>query len=109
MALHGLPLMGGGDWNDGMNRVGKAGKGESVWLGWFTIFCLNRFAVLAEARGDAAIAARLRSRAAARRAIEADAWDGAWYRRDPILTTARRWARLRAEPVRSIRWRSRGP
>ena len=46
---HGLPLMGGGDWNDGMNRVGKGGKGESVWLGWFTIFCLNRFAVLAEA------------------------------------------------------------
>ena len=62
---HGLPLMGTGDWNDGMNRVGAEGKGESVWLAWFLLAALRRFAELAEARGDAAGPARCRERAEA--------------------------------------------
>src|SRR5262249_54055942 len=79
---HGLPLMGSGDWNDGMNRVGKGGKGESVWLAWFLIDTLRRFAEIAEARGDAPASALDRERAEAlRRAIEEHAWDGAWYLR----------------------------
>jgi cyclic beta-1,2-glucan synthetase len=79
---HGLPLMGCGDWNDGMNRVGIEGKGESVWLAWFLIATLRRFAAHAETRKDADVASRCRKRAddyAA--AIERTSWDGAWYRR----------------------------
>jgi cyclic beta-1,2-glucan synthetase len=79
---HGLPLMGTGDWNDGMNRVGSEGKGESVWVGWFLASCLRRFADLAEGRGDRAWASTCREQAeAVRQAIEAQAWDGGWYRR----------------------------
>ncbi|MCS6852425.1 MAG: glycosyl transferase family 36 [Gemmataceae bacterium] len=79
---HGLPLMGTGDWNDGMNRVGAGGKGESVWVGWFLVTILNEFALLAERRGDVARAAWCRERAdALRQAIETHAWDGGWYRR----------------------------
>jgi cyclic beta-1,2-glucan synthetase len=79
---HGLPLMGTGDWNDGMNLVGAQGKGESVWLAWFLTATLRRFAVHAEARGDSAVAARCRSRADAYvAAVERHAWDGAWYLR----------------------------
>jgi cellobiose phosphorylase len=79
---HGLPLMGTGDWNDGMNRVGAEGKGESVWNGWFFVTVLNSFATLAEQRGQAGHASRCRERAEAlRAALEANAWDGAWYRR----------------------------
>jgi cyclic beta-1,2-glucan synthetase len=79
---HGLPLMGHGDWNDGMNRVGCDGKGESVWLAWFSISCLTQFAELAHQRGDVARANCLRQQAAALEAsAEAHAWDGAWYRR----------------------------
>ncbi|MBA3297685.1 MAG: glycosyl transferase family 36, partial [Acidobacteria bacterium] len=78
---HGLPLMGTGDWNDGMSLVGAAGKGESVWLGWFLVSILRPFADLAESRGDAARATRYRETAATlSTAIEA-AWDGDWYRR----------------------------
>jgi cyclic beta-1,2-glucan synthetase len=79
---HGLPLMGSGDWNDGMSRVGVHGKGESVWLAWFLITTLRRFAHHAERRGDGAVVDRCRHRAdeyAA--AVERHAWDGAWYRR----------------------------
>jgi cyclic beta-1,2-glucan synthetase len=77
---HGLPLMGTGDWNDGMNRVGAGGRGESVWDGWFLLTCLRRFADLAEARGEAARAASWREQAERlRAAIEEHAWDGAWY------------------------------
>ena len=80
--VHGLPLMGCGDWNDGMNRVGIEGKGESVWLAWFLIATLERFAEHAAARQDAATADRCRQRAAAyARAVEDSSWDGAWYRR----------------------------
>ncbi|MEP7065738.1 MAG: glucoamylase family protein [Gemmatimonadota bacterium] len=79
---HGLPLMGCGDWNDGMNRVGIDGNGESVWLAWFLIAALRRFADHATARGDAATADRCRSRAEAyASAVEQTSWDGAWYRR----------------------------
>ena len=74
--------MGIGDWNDGMNRVGVEGRGESVWLAWFLITTLRAFARHAEARGDAAVAADLRARADAYVvAVEAEAWDGEWYRR----------------------------
>ncbi|HEX5725498.1 MAG TPA: protein ndvB, partial [Longimicrobiaceae bacterium] len=79
---HGLPLIGTGDWNDGMNRVGVEGRGESVWLAWFLADTLRRFAVHAAERGEDAAAAELR--AAADRyaaAVEAHGWDGAWYRR----------------------------
>ena len=79
---HGLPLIGGGDWNDGMNRVGIGGKGESVWLAWFLIATLRRFAPHAERRGDADLTARYRAQADSyAAAIEREAWDGAWYRR----------------------------
>jgi cyclic beta-1,2-glucan synthetase len=82
VGTHGLPLIGHGDWNDGMNRVGSQGKGESVWLAWFAIAVLKPFAELVEARGDAARASALRRRAEAlRAAVEAEGWDGAWYRR----------------------------
>lgn len=78
---NGLPLIGGGDWNDGMDRVGEKGKGESVWLGWLLIYTIARFAPLAE-RYDATRAARWRDHAeSVREAIEHSAWDGAWYRR----------------------------
>ena len=61
---HGLPLIGSGDWNDGMNRVGHEGRGESVWLGWFLVVVLNEFAALCDA---SATAATSRSVTAARR------------------------------------------
>ena len=79
---HGLPLMGVGDWNDGMNRVGVHGKGESVWLAWFLIVTLNKFADHSDERGDHGSADEFRQQAERyRAAIEAAAWDGAWYRR----------------------------
>jgi cyclic beta-1,2-glucan synthetase len=79
---HGLPLMGCGDWNDGMNLVGRHGKGESVWLAWFLYENLQRFAQLATRRNDEDFA-RLCTREAEqlRANVEAHAWDGAWYRR----------------------------
>lgn len=79
---HGLPLMGAGDWNDGMNRVGIEGKGESVWLGFFLYDILQRFAALAEHRLDESVAAMCRSQALRLQSnLEAHAWDGEWYRR----------------------------
>jgi len=79
---HGLPLIGCGDWNDGMNRVGREGKGESVWLAFFLCDVLRQFAPLARARQDTAFADRCEAEAAKlRTAIERDGWDGAWYRR----------------------------
>jgi cyclic beta-1,2-glucan synthetase len=79
---HGLPLMGGGDWNDGMNRVGDDGQGESVWLGWMLHFTLNRFAALADVRQDAPRATAWRKHAnSLKEALEEHAWDGDWYRR----------------------------
>jgi cellobiose phosphorylase len=79
---HGLPLMGIGDWNDGMNRVGVEGRGESVWLAWFLIATLRRFAAHAEGRGDQVVADDFQTRATAyATAVEAHGWDGDWYRR----------------------------
>ena len=79
---HGLPLMGTGDWNDGMNRVGEAGKGESVWLGWFLLHTLKVFAPRANVRNDTV---RFKSwtdyQAKLREAMERHGWDGKWYRR----------------------------
>jgi N,N'-diacetylchitobiose phosphorylase len=79
---HGLPLMGTGDWNDGMNRVGRQGRGESVWLGFFLHVILGRFAPLCRARGDGARAERYEAfRARLGAALNEAGWDGAWYRR----------------------------
>jgi cyclic beta-1,2-glucan synthetase len=78
---HGLPLMGIGDWNDGMSLVGAGGRGESVWLGWFLVTILHPFADVAASRGDADRADQYRRHADALvKAIE-EAWDGDWYRR----------------------------
>ena len=65
LGAHGLPLMGHGDWNDGMNRIGSRGKGESVWLAWFSITCRLRFAAIASERGEADQAAELHEQAEA--------------------------------------------
>jgi cyclic beta-1,2-glucan synthetase len=82
VGAHGLPLIGTGDWNDGMNRVGEHGKGESVWLGWFLHATLAAFAPLATARGEHARAASWLAHAAALKdSLERDGWDGDWYRR----------------------------
>ena len=79
---HGLPLMGTGDWNDGMNLVGARGKGESVWLGFFLYAVLMQFSELARRHNDASFAERCLSESARLRdAIEQSSWDGAWYRR----------------------------
>ena len=79
---HGLPLIGTGDWNDGLNRVGEEGKGESIWLGWFLHATLSAFAPVAESRGEMVRAAAWRRHAADLQiALEQEGWDGAWYRR----------------------------
>ncbi|MBN1629829.1 MAG: cyclic beta 1-2 glucan synthetase, partial [Thermoleophilia bacterium] len=79
---HGLPLMGAGDWNDGMNLVGREGRGESVWLAWFLCENLSLFGDLATGRGDEETARLCKEQAEELRAnIEAYGWDGGWYRR----------------------------
>ena len=78
---HGLPLFGTGDWNDGMNRVGEKGKGESVWLGWFLHATLMSFAPVAAARGEHVRATRWLAHAATLQTSLEQAWDGDWYRR----------------------------
>nr|WP_145653399.1 glucoamylase family protein [Pseudoduganella lurida] len=80
--VHGLPLIGSCDWNDGMDKVGAEGKGESVWLAWFLFDVLQQFAVVAEARGDTGFANECRDEAKKLAAnVEQNAWDGQWYRR----------------------------
>ena len=87
---HGLPLIGIGDWNDGMNRVGDQGRGESVWLGWFLYDVLNRFASICERRGDTERAVRYReAREHLAAALDQHAWDGQWYRR--AVTDGGQW------------------
>ncbi|WP_226856197.1 GH36-type glycosyl hydrolase domain-containing protein [Acidithiobacillus thiooxidans] len=82
LGVHGLPLMGCGDWNDGMNLVGHEGRGESVWLAWFLIQNLQQFAGLARSRGDRTMVDLCVQQAAVlQENIEKNAWDGAWYRR----------------------------
>ena len=79
---HGLPLMGCGDWNDGMNRVGNLGRGESVWLAFFLYDVLTQFAGLARSRNDVPFAERCATEARQlRQNIERHAWDGSWYLR----------------------------
>ncbi|HEY5297339.1 MAG TPA: glucoamylase family protein [Verrucomicrobiae bacterium] len=79
---HGLPLMGCGDWNDGMNLVGEHGKGESVWLAFFLYDVLKKFSSLAERRGDKSFAQSCQEQAKLlQENIEKNAWDGQWYRR----------------------------
>ena len=79
---HGLPLMGTGDWNDGMNEVGAGGRGESVWLGWFLHVVLSEWATLADARGEDKRASRwLAYVRDLKQSLEREAWDGQWYRR----------------------------
>jgi cyclic beta-1,2-glucan synthetase len=79
---HELPLMGSGDWNDGMNRVGDEGQGESVWLAWFLHLTISRFLEVAEERGDGERVERWRAwLASTAAAVEQHGWDGHWYRR----------------------------
>jgi cyclic beta-1,2-glucan glucanotransferase len=82
VGVHGLPLMGTGDWNDGMNRVGAQGKGESVWLAWFLHTILSTWAPVAAARGERRRAETWAEHARTiKEAVEREAWDGDWYRR----------------------------
>src|SRR6185369_3831630 len=78
---HGLPLIGTGDWNDGMNRVGHQGRCESVWLGWFLSKILREFAAIARTRGDVDRARRWRGEGERLAMMLELAWDGDWYRR----------------------------
>jgi cyclic beta-1,2-glucan synthetase len=78
---HGLPLIGSGDWNDGMNRVGHEGRGESVWLGWFLVTVLNDFAPVCERRGRRDLADQYRGDARWLAGMLELSWDGDWYRR----------------------------
>ncbi|MEP7270705.1 MAG: hypothetical protein ABI882_04340, partial [Acidobacteriota bacterium] len=79
---HGLPLMGTGDWNDGMNRVGQLGRGESIWLGWFVCATLEAFAPICTRRGDEESSERyLAHTASVKAALEENGWDGDWYLR----------------------------
>jgi cyclic beta-1,2-glucan synthetase len=80
--VHGLPLMGTGDWNDGMSRVGEAGKGESVWLGWFLHAAFTAFIPIAVSRNDSARAKAWKAQVdALAGALDREGWDGNWYRR----------------------------
>ena len=82
VGAHGLPLMGTGDWNDGMNRIGREGRGESVWVGFFLYDLLGSFIPFCAERGDSARLARYdQHRHALRTALNDGGWDGAWYRR----------------------------
>jgi N,N'-diacetylchitobiose phosphorylase len=82
VGAHGLPLMGTGDWNDGMNRVGREGRGESVWLGFFLYAILRDFVPLCVQRGDTARTARYAAHAEhLHQALNEAGWDGQWYRR----------------------------
>ncbi|NYT61008.1 hypothetical protein H0A66_01525 [Alcaligenaceae bacterium] len=82
LGKHGLPLMGTGDWNDGMNKVGAQGKGESTWLAFFLHYVIEQFMPLAQARGDTTFALECEQHCALlRSSIERSAWDGSWFRR----------------------------
>jgi cyclic beta-1,2-glucan synthetase len=78
---HGLPLIGSGDWNDGMNRVGHEGRGESVWLGWFLVVVLNEFAAICDRRSLSDLAQHYRNDAQWLTGMLELSWDGGWYRR----------------------------
>ena len=116
---HGLPLIGGGDWNDGMNLVGIEGKGESVWLAWFLVHVMNDFAEILSKIGQQGSAEGFQTQAKRlAEKVESNAWDGKWYRRayfddgtplgsqenmeDSIDSIAQSWAVLcgAADPIR---------
>src|SRR6185503_12794299 len=78
---HGLPLMGSGDWNDGMNRVGHDGRGESVWLGWFLVHVLNEFTPICDRQQRGDLAQRYRNDSRWLTGMLELSWDGGWYRR----------------------------
>ena len=78
---HGLSLFGGGDWNDGMNRVGSKGQGESVWLSWFLLSVIKNFAQCAKPADVARVANWQRHASDLKSSLEREAWDGEWYRR----------------------------
>jgi cyclic beta-1,2-glucan synthetase len=82
LGAHGLPLMGCGDWNDGMSKVGEQGRGESVWVGWFLLVILREFLPIMRQRGDSTQVSQLEAFASQlRHSLEDQAWDGSWYRR----------------------------
>jgi N,N'-diacetylchitobiose phosphorylase len=82
VGAHGLPLMGCGDWNDGMSRIGQGGRGESVWMGFFLCEVLRRMTPICEARDDQARIQRYREHAQKlREALNSEGWDGEWFRR----------------------------
>ncbi len=82
VGTHGLPLIGSCDWNDGMNRVGHGGSGESIWLGWFLYTTLTQFAALTKDRNENdSLKSWLKHASDLKNALEKEAWDGAWYRR----------------------------
>ena len=82
VGVHGLPLMGSGDWNDGMNTVGNKGHGESVWLGWFLIDVLDKFAPICKLMGESEKAKKYKKHSEKLlESIEKNAWDGNWYKR----------------------------
>jgi cyclic beta-1,2-glucan synthetase len=102
---NGLPLMGTGDWNDGMNLVGADGRGESVWLAWFLIHVLEGMIELARLRGDSALAQQwTRQRRDLTSRVESVAWDGEWYLRGffddgtPLGSSANTEARIDSLP-----------
>ena len=105
---HGLPLMGGGDWNDAMNRVGIEGRGESVWLAWFLADCLRRFALIARKRGEQSRSDDYLQQADELcEAVEAHAWDGSWYLR-AFYDDGTPLGSARAVTARSTRSHNRG-
>ncbi|MFA6094896.1 MAG: glucoamylase family protein [Candidatus Paceibacterota bacterium] len=82
LGVHGLPLMGMGDWNDGLNKVGDAGRGESVWVGWFLYYILMNFAPLSEKRQDSIRAGEYYAHASLlKKNLNTSGWDKQWYRR----------------------------
>lgn len=82
VGAHGLPLFGTGDWNDGMNRVGRLGRGESTWMGFFLVAIIDAFAPLCDERGETERAGRYRAhRERLAAALNEGGWDGGWYRR----------------------------
>jgi len=82
LGRHGLPLIGGGDWNDGLNRVGAGGQGESIWLGWFLCATIVNFVAFAEQRGQhERVASWRQHETSLRAALEREGWDENWYRR----------------------------
>lgn len=98
-----LPLIGCGDWNDGMNLIGAEGKGESIWLGFFLYDVLQRFAQLIRSRNDAAFADKCTHEAIQLQpAVETNGWDGDWYKSAPISMTGHRSGQLRTKNAKSI-------